>query len=156
MPQLTIATEKFAKLPFKGDTYGSQIDDAIKALEASVNDFEAEARLCDSRRFGQIDTTTEQTFTVARKVDATTEATNRVVCQVSTGIGALSERVEQQQAAFHQNQEQTAAAAQAILDGVGRVEDLVKGDAQGVKVYNNVYIFLSSNPNVDTRTGLGQ
>lgn len=54
---------------FKGDRYGSNIDEAIEALEEAVKDFEAEARICDGQRLGQIDKITKGTHAKTQNIE---------------------------------------------------------------------------------------
>ncbi|KAK7956485.1 uncharacterized protein PG986_005707 [Apiospora aurea] len=46
-------TKKIIKAPFKGEAYGSTIDDAVATLEANVKGFIDEASLCDAQRLKQ-------------------------------------------------------------------------------------------------------
>ncbi|KAK8028430.1 hypothetical protein PG991_005486 [Apiospora marii] len=54
--------KKIIKAPFKGEAYGSTIDDAVAALEANVKSFIEEASLCDARRLSRVDEVTKNTL----------------------------------------------------------------------------------------------
>ncbi|KAK8042369.1 hypothetical protein PG994_012852 [Apiospora phragmitis] len=61
-------TKKIIKAPFKGEAYGSSIDDAVAALEASVKSFIDEASLCDAQRLGRVDEVTRNTLMTTQQL----------------------------------------------------------------------------------------
>jgi hypothetical protein len=89
-------TEKIFKAPFRGDKYGHTIEDAIKSLEAAVNDFKTEAKICDAQRLGQVDRVTMRTLMTTARLDDTTQKTASEVRRLNQGtnIPRKHDRVE--------------------------------------------------------------
>lgn len=155
---------------FKGDRYGASIDEAIQGLEESVKEFEAEARVCDARRLGQIDKITKGTHARTQNIELgvrkLTEGLDH--CHLYLGIhgadhfpgltGNFQEfqtQLKLDKEAVEQKQLQLLAQSDQVLQKLSEKEVVRKvvTEEHGVQVHNYFYYFLASNPLFDNRTG---
>lgn len=148
-------SEKFIKVPFKGEAYGSNIDEAITALEESVSDFEEEARICGEQRLGEIDAATRTTLMTTRQLDERARDTDLTVQKLSQDLAGIENRFATQLRLDHASiEEKLAGSTEKVLGKLEKKEKKLTAEAHGVQVHNVFYCFLTSNPSVDSKTGL--
>ncbi|KAF3024228.1 hypothetical protein E8E14_011380 [Neopestalotiopsis sp. 37M] len=149
------AVKKIWKAPTRGSRYGHTIDEAIKSLEESVQEFETEARICDSHRLGQVDMVTRRTLLTTARIETQTEKTEQGVSQLTNGFQNLADRQEHFALQFRADQ---AADSQRIIASNEELRDQIKQSQiehqrHGAEVHQYFYCFLTSSPLIDSKTG---
>ncbi|KAF7538713.1 hypothetical protein G7054_g2751 [Neopestalotiopsis clavispora] len=150
-----IVVEKIWKAPIRGSRYGHTVDEAIKSLEEAVQEFETEARICDSHRLGQVDTVTRRTLLATARIETETKKTEQGVSQLTNGFQNLADRQEHFALQFRADQ---AADSQKILASNEELRDQIKRSQidhqrHGAEVHQYFYCFLTSSPLIDSKTG---
>ncbi|KAK8080256.1 hypothetical protein PG997_008074 [Apiospora hydei] len=87
-------TKKIIKAPFKGEAYGSTIDDAVATLEANVKGFIDEASLCDAQRLGRVDAVTQSTLMTTQQLSQSfAEFQEQFSTEARLGHASINERL---------------------------------------------------------------
>ncbi|KAK8051689.1 hypothetical protein PG993_003074 [Apiospora rasikravindrae] len=107
---LELIVRELSGTPFKGEAYGSTIDDAVATLEANVKGFIDEASLCDAQRLGRVDEFTKSTLMTTQQLSQ-----NFAVFQEQFSTEARLE-----QASINQKLRMLTDSAEKIL---GRISD---------------------------------
>ncbi|CAM1503809.1 Fc.00g014000.m01.CDS01 [Cosmosporella sp. VM-42] len=127
----------------KGDRYGHEISDAIENLDTALAEFKAEAELCAAQRLGRI-----EKHAIGGRMD---------IANVQRMLGDMEKREEEKA-------QQTKEWQQAVIQEFGnqgrllieRMEETERHrqtSASGANVTTNYYVFLTSSPYFDPRTG---
>jgi hypothetical protein len=123
----------------KGSEYADDIKDAIKTLSTQVDEFDSEARICDSERLGQVKENGVRTMIAIESIE-------ELLRQTKQEKEALYERIRfLESQAVKDNQDK-----QNIMSGLR--QSLAQEELQ-TSVYNEFYRLFMAHPNVDTRTG---
>ncbi|KAK6828297.1 hypothetical protein PG987_011638 [Apiospora arundinis] len=147
--------KKAIKLPFKGEAYGSSIDEAVATLAKTVAEFESAARLCDSQRLGQINEVTKTTLLTTQQLHEKTKSTDLKVQQISQGLSDIRDQfVAQLRLDQVSVEEKMASNTGKILGKLEEKTSELSSEEHGVQVHNVFYCFLTSNPSFDSKTGL--
>ncbi|KAH7031627.1 uncharacterized protein B0I36DRAFT_324332 [Microdochium trichocladiopsis] len=66
----TKSSKKAFKVLIKGDAHATDVTTSLASLTAAVNEFEAEANICDAQRLGQVDRATQETWSTTRRMES--------------------------------------------------------------------------------------
>ena len=136
---LTHSAGKVFMATIKGSEYADDIKDAIKTLSTRVDEFDSEARICDSERLGQVKENGVRTMIAIESIE-------ELLRQTKQEKEALYERIRfLESQAVKDNQD-----TQNVTSGLR--QSLAQEELQ-TSVYNEFYRLFMAHPNVDTRTG---
>ncbi|KAL8300752.1 hypothetical protein RB593_010210 [Gaeumannomyces tritici] len=133
--------KKGVSLIIKGSRYGTEIDDAINALEGSLNSFRIQAKICDSQRLGKMDTRVARAALAAESTeDIALE--NQVKLQgIENDVKSIWEKLN-------------------MIEKVGlltleesKTRQVARDSVYQVNVYNQLYMLCTGSPIFDDRVG---
>lgn len=123
----------------KGSDYADEIKDAIKTLSTRVDEFDSEARICDSERLGQVEENGVRTMIAV-------ESLTEFLRQKKKDEEALYEKtrfLESQAIRYKQDSQKIELA----------LRQSVAQEELQIAVENALYRFYMAHPNIDNRTG---
>lgn len=123
----------------KGSDYADDIKDAIKTLSTRVDEFDSEARVCDSERLGEVRKDGVRTRIAIESIQELLEQTKQEK-------EFLYERIQFLESQAAEGKKHT----KSLVSGLR--EDMVQEELQ-IAVYNAFYGLFMAHPNVDDRTG---
>ncbi|KAK8127898.1 hypothetical protein PG984_009006 [Apiospora sp. TS-2023a] len=132
-------SKKIFKVPFKGDTYGANIEEAMTALEDSVREFEKEAQVCIEKRMGEMDSKLDCIIGFLKRLDAD-----------HVSVGEKFASAEKKLAMDEKVLGRTESVLSRLEESLGKQ---LTTEAHGVQVHNEFYCFLTSSPIFNSRTG---
>ncbi|POS73063.1 hypothetical protein DHEL01_v208542 [Diaporthe helianthi] len=133
-------SKKVFMATIKGSDYADDIKDAIKTLATRVDEFDSEARICDSARLGRLEQNDIRTMIAIESI------TERVRQQMKQD----KEEIDQKLRLLETQALKDKRADQDLVTGLSKS---VVQEALQIAVSNACYRFLMAHPNIDNRTG---
>lgn len=123
----------------KGSEYAGDIKDAIKSLSTRVEEFDSEAKMCDSERLGEVKKDGVRTRIAI-------ESIQELLQQTKQEKELLYERIRFLESRAVGDEERTKTSVSGLR------QNMMQEDLQ-IAVYNAFYGLFMAHPSVDDRTG---